>query len=69
MKPDKVPTKEELEAWIKESGVDKLDGEDFLVNGIQQIDENTIKVTAFVNIYLKDESLFSQDIEFIAKRR
>ena len=69
MKPDRLPTEKELAQWAKDSGTDRLEQEEFLINKIEQISKNKIRVTAFVNVYLNDGSLYSQDIRFEADKR
>jgi len=59
----------ELEEWVKEQGLEDFEDSEFLVNRIEIIDENTIRVKAFVNVYMKNKDLYSTQIRFTLEKR
>ena len=61
--------KQELEEWVKREGLTEFEDSEFLVNRIENIDENTIQVKAFVNVYMTNKDLFSAQIVFRLKKR
>ena len=59
----------ELEDWTKAQGLEDFEDSEFLVNRIKIIDENTIRVKAFVNVYLKNKEVYSAQIVFTLQKR
>jgi len=64
-----IPKKEELEEWVKREGLTDFEDSEFLVNRIEIVDENTIRVKAFVNVYMKNKELYSAQIRFTLQKR
>jgi len=61
--------KKELEEWVKREGLIEFEDSEFLVNRIEIIDENSIRVKAFVNVYMKNKELYSAHIKFTLQKR
>ena len=59
----------ELEEWARRQGLTEFDDSEFLVNRIEILDENTIRVKAFVNVYLKNKEVYYADIIFSLRKR
>lgn len=69
VKEGDIPSKEELDRWIKENGLEKFKDSDFIVNGIEMRDGNIMRISAFVNVYMENGDLFSAHILFDAQKR
>jgi len=59
----------EVNKWWTKQGLDDFEDSEFLVNRVRKIDGNTLEITAFTNIYLKNGDLYSAQITFTAKKR
>jgi len=60
---------DKLKKWQKEHGLEEFDESEFLVTNIKRIDANTLEITAFVNIYLKNGELYSITSNILVKLR
>lgn len=58
-----------VRAWEIEKGLTDFDDAEILVNGMKKIDDDSIEVDAFVNIYLKNGELHSAQIKFAVEKR
>ena len=59
----------ELEEWVKRQGLEDFEDSEFLVNKIEITGENTMRVKAFVNVYMKNRGLYSGHILFTLQKR
>jgi len=55
--------------WLTKQGLDDFKDSEILVNGLRRIDEDTVEIDAFVNIYLTNEDLYSAQISFKVLKR
>ena len=60
---------DKLKKWQKEHGLEEFEESDFLVTNIKRINGNTLEITAFVNIYLKNGELYSTTSNMLVKLR
>lgn len=64
-----VPNSEELSKWVTQQGLDDFEDSEFIVNEMRVIDENTLKITAFTNVYLKNGDVYSATVRFEIEKR
>ena len=58
-----------VNAWCTKQGLDDLEDSDFIPNKLRIIDAETLEITAFINIYLKNGELYSTTIRFNVEKR
>jgi len=55
--------------WLSKQGLDEFKDSEFLVNGMRRIDADKLEITAFTNIYLNNDDIYSAQITFTALKR
>lgn len=55
--------------WITKKGLTDFKESEILVNEMKRLDAHTLEIGAYINIYLKNDDLYSAQIKFIVKKR